>query len=244
MDNLNIEKKIQDILNKNLLNAKRELLLFVNQTKETIQYKTDKQGYIKELLADYSKLSINKDGTINFIGRSYINSGYPLLSDDDLLAMMRQFYLGYANNPRLGENVAIAAAESDGRVFLERWSKYNWLKTLLDMLVQPQQVQASTPLPVELQTDEAIERFDRAEKAGIILRTATGYEKNNITKAQLAYFLQRIYQADPQSGKQFPETKLNNLFGESRLGKAAGKLVDNNSGKPRGYNIIDDLFID
>lgn len=144
MDNLNIEKKIQDILNKNLLNAKRELLLFVNQTKETIQYKTDKQGYIKELLADYSKLSINKDGTINFIGRSYINSGYPLLSDDDLLAMMRQFYLGYANNPRLGENVAIAAAESDGRVFLERWSKYNWLKTLLDMLVQPQQVQAST----------------------------------------------------------------------------------------------------
>ncbi|EGN55606.1 hypothetical protein PRBRB14_00340 [Hallella multisaccharivorax DSM 17128] len=109
---------------------------------------------------------------------------------------------------------------------------------------KPQQLQASTPLSVELQTDEAIKRFDRAEKAGIIVRTATGYKKNNITKAQLAYFLQKIYQADPQSGTQFPETELNNLFGESRLGKAAGKLVDNNSGKPRGYRIIDDLFID
>lgn len=113
-----------------------------------------------------------------------------------------------------------------------------------DRLEQTQQVQPPNLLPVELQTDEAIKRFERAEKAGIIGRTATGYKKNNITKAQLAYFLQRIYQADPQSGAQFPDAELSNLFGDSRLGKAAGKLVDNNSGKPRGYKIIDDLFID
>lgn len=113
-----------------------------------------------------------------------------------------------------------------------------------DRLGQPQQVQTPTLLPVELQTDEAIKRFERAEKAGIIVRTATGYKKNNITKAQLAYFLQRIYQADTQSGAQFPDAELSNLFGDNRLGKAAGKLVDNNSGKPRGYKIIDDLFID
>ena len=113
-----------------------------------------------------------------------------------------------------------------------------------DRLEQPQQVQTPTLLPVELQTDEAIKRFKRAEKAGLIVRTATGYRKKGITKAQLAYFLQRIYQPDSQNGAQFPDAELSKLFGENRLGKAAGKLVDNKSGKPRGYKIIDDLFID
>lgn len=227
-----------------MLDAKQELLLFVNQTKETIRYQTDKQGYVKELLCNYSNLSTDKDGYISFFGRWFVNSGFPVFSDEALLAQMKRFYLCYVEKPMLGANVAIDAAEREGGLFLNRWNKYNWLKTLLDMIVQPQQVQASTPLPVELQSDEAIKRFERAEKAGIIVRTATGYRKNNITKAQLAYFLQRIYQADTQSGAQFPDAELSNLFGDSRLGKAAGKLVDNNSGKPRGYKIIDDLFID
>lgn len=111
---------------------------------------------------------------------------------------------------------------------------------------EPQQVQASTPLPVELQTDEAIKRFERAEKAGIIVRTTTGYKRNGITKAQLAYFLQRIYQADSQSGAKFPDARLSNLFGESRMGKAVAQLMDNKNdgGKPRGYKIIDGLFLD
>ncbi len=115
-----------------------------------------------------------------------------------------------------------------------------------DRLGQPQRVQTPTLLPVELQTDEAIKRFERAEKAGIIVRTTTGYKKNGITKAQLAYFLQRIYQADSQSGAKFPDTELSNLFGESRLGKAAAQLMNNKNdgGKPRGYKIIDDLFLD
>ena len=111
---------------------------------------------------------------------------------------------------------------------------------------EPQQVQASTPLPVELQTDEAIKRFERAEEAGIIVRIATGYRKKGITKAQLAYFLQRIYQADSQSGAKFPDARLSNLFGESRLGKAIAQLIDNKNdgGKPRGYKVIDGLFLD
>lgn len=141
---MDIGQKIQTILAREMLGAKRELLLFVNQTKETIQYKTDKQGYVKELLADYSKLSINKDGTINFIGRSYINRGCPLLGDDDLLSMMTQFYLGYANNPRLGANVAIDAAEREGGLFLNRWSKYNWLKELLAKMAEHQYVKVPT----------------------------------------------------------------------------------------------------
>lgn len=241
---MDIGQKIQAILAREMVEAKQELLLFVNQTKETIQYKTDKQAYIKELLANYNHLSTDKDGYISFFGRWFVNSGFPVFKDEEVLAQMKHFYLCYVEKPMLGESGAIDAAEREGGLFLERWSKYNWLRNLLEIMADPQQVQASTPLPVELQTDEAIKRFDRAEKAGIIVRTATGYRKNNITKAQLAYLLQRIYQADTQSGAQFPDAELSNLFGDSRLGKAAGKLVDNNSGKPRGYKIIDDLFID
>ena len=112
--------------------------------------------------------------------------------------------------------------------------------------VEPQQVQPPTLLPVELQTDEAIKRFERAEKAGLIVRMATGYRKNGITKAQLAYFLKRIYQSDTLSVSQFPDGALSKLFEESRLGKAAAQLIDNKNdgGKPRGYKIIDNLFLD
>lgn len=109
---------------------------------------------------------------------------------------------------------------------------------------QPQG-KALTALPVELQTDEAIKRFARAEQEGVIERTQTGYRKKGITKAQLAYFLRKTYQAEAKSGAQFPETELNRLFAESRLGKAVSQLADNNGGgKPRGYQIIDALFVD
>lgn len=115
-----------------------------------------------------------------------------------------------------------------------------------DRLEQPQQVQTPTLLPVELQTDEAIKRFERAEKTGLIIRMATGYRKNGITKAQLAYFLKRIYQSDTLNVSQFPDGALSKLFEESRLGKAAAQLIDNKNdgGKPRGYKIIDNLFLD
>ena len=100
-------------------------------------------------------------------------------------------------------------------------------------------------LPAGLQTDEAIKRFARAEQEGVIERTQTGYRKKGITKAQLAYFLRKTYQAEAKSGAQFPETELNRLFAESRLGKAVSQLADNNGGsKPRGYQIIDALFVD
>lgn len=243
---MDIGQKIQTILAREMLEAKQELLLFVNQTRETIKYQADKQAYIKELLANYNRLSTDKDGYISFFGRWFVNSGFPVFSDEEVLAQMKHFYLCYVEKPMLGESGAIDAAEREGGLFLERWSKYNWLRNLLEIMADSQQVQASTPLPVELQTDEAIKRFDRAEKAGIIVRTATGYRKNNITKAQLAYFLQRIYQAGIQSGAQFPDTELSKLFGESRLGNAAAQLINNKNdgGKPRGHEIIDGLFLD
>ncbi len=101
-------------------------------------------------------------------------------------------------------------------------------------------------LPVELVTEEAIKRFAKAEQVGIIEKTQTGYKRKGISKAQLAYFLQKIYQPNPNNSVQFPDAALSDLFGENRLGKAASQLLNNKetSGKPRGYGIIDNLFID
>lgn len=240
-----IEGKVRANLNNNLLMAKRDLLLFVRQTKETIKYKQDSQKYIIELLADYSRLSENKNGTINGCGSAYINSGCPVVSDDELLDYLHGYCLHFI--PKFGEDMAMAIAGTDAYLFLERYCKYKWLQELLQQLKAPQQPKtAASGLPVELQTDEAIRRFARAEEAGIIVKTATGYRKNNITKAQLAYFLRKIYQPNAQSGGSFPDAALSNLFGEARLGKASSQLIDNKKtdGKPKGYEVIDRLFID
>ena len=122
----------------------------------------------------------------------------------------------------------------------------NYKKVLIGNIIpdKPQQVQASTSLPVELQTDEAIKRFERAEKAGIIERKQTGYRKKGISKALLAYFLQRVYLQDNRTGVLFPDKELSALFNESRLGAAVTSLMNNKNGKPKGYKQIDDLFID
>jgi hypothetical protein len=97
-----------------------------------------------------------------------------------------------------------------------------------------------------LNTDRAKEVFGKAIEKGLIVVFDNGLKKQGISKAQLAYMLQRIYIPDATGadGKQFPETALNSLFGESRLGEALRKLADNKNtnGKPRGYKIIDELF--
>ncbi|MBB1529710.1 MAG: hypothetical protein HG466_003255 [Prevotella sp.] len=113
-----------------------------------------------------------------------------------------------------------------------------------DRLEQPQQVQTPTLLPVELQTDEAIKRFERAEKAGIIERTQTGYRKKGISKAMLAYFLQKVFLQDSRANDLFPDKELSTIFNESRLGAAVTALINNRDGKPKGYKQIDDLFVD
>ncbi len=103
-------------------------------------------------------------------------------------------------------------------------------------------------LPDSLNTDRAKEVFGKAIEKGLIVVFDNGLKKQGISKAQLAYMLQRIYIPDATGadGKQFPETALNGLFDESRLGEALRKLADNKNtnGKPRGYQVIDGLFND
>lgn len=92
--------------------------------------------------------------------------------------------------------------------------------------------------------DEAIQSYEKAVSAGLLTKTKTGYKRNGITKAQLAYFLGRIHVPDAagKDGRVFPETELNTLFGERRLGQTLRELLDNKTGKPRGHGIIDTLF--
>lgn len=106
--------------------------------------------------------------------------------------------------------------------------------------------QTLSVLPTELVTNEVKKQFAKAIHANIIEITPQGIRRKNISKAQLAYFLQKIYQPNPDNKVKFPDAELSRLFGESRLGKAASQLMDNknNGGKPKGHNIIDKLFVD
>lgn len=106
--------------------------------------------------------------------------------------------------------------------------------------------QVLSVLSTELVTNEVKKQFAKAIEADIIEITPQGIRKKDISKAQLAYFLQKIYQPNPDNKVKFPDTELSRLFGESRLGKAASQLMDNknNGGKPKGYDTIDKLFVD
>lgn len=106
--------------------------------------------------------------------------------------------------------------------------------------------QVLSVLSTELVTNEVKKQFAKAIQANIIEITPQGIRRKNISKAQLAYFLQKIYQPNLDNKVKFPDAELSRLFGESRLGKAASQLIDNknNGGKPKGYDIIDKLFVD
>ena len=262
---MDIGQKIQTILEREMLGAKQELLLFVNQTKETIQYKTDKQGYVKELLADYSNLSTDKDGYISFFGRWFVNSGFPVFSDEALLTQMKRFYLCYVEKPMLGESGAIDAAEREGGLFLERWNKYNWLKTLLDMIVQPQQVQASTDtqslppepqqmelkdlLPEKLKVDEAVRVFQRAIDAKLITYSPEGLKWKN-TKQLLAYFATKVSEKfsltiklDKDGNNTTAWKPFETLFNEQDLkGAKQNWMRLNTKFEPTGFEKVDALF--
>jgi hypothetical protein len=110
---------------------------------------------------------------------------------------------------------------------------------------QPYLTRQAVNLTKELDTNRTQKYIPKAITAGIIIKTDTGYKKIGISKAQLAYFLELIYCRDNEgkdNGKDFPETSLNTIFGESRLGKARGQYINNKDGKPKGYEIIERIF--
>lgn len=100
-------------------------------------------------------------------------------------------------------------------------------------------------LPIELDTKRAKKYIGKAIKVGLIEMDGDRL-KWTITKkggkVRLAYFLFRVYcqdDADKDNGSPFPETALNILFGESRLGHSLSQIANNKSMK---YGEIDKLF--
>lgn len=96
-------------------------------------------------------------------------------------------------------------------------------------------------LPIDIDTPRARKYIGLAIEKGFIAPTDS-ILKWKQSKARLAYFLFRIFCKDDEgkdNGLKFPESALNRLFGEDRLGKARSQLADN---KKQGYEDIDRLF--
>lgn len=94
----------------------------------------------------------------------------------------------------------------------------------------------------EPQRGELLYYCQIAVKQGLLEKTATGYKRvaGKMTKAQLAYLLGRFLNDDDT----FPDKEYCAMFDESRLSKAADQLKNNKNGdgKPRGYEIIDNIL--
>lgn len=166
----------------------------------------------------------------------------------------------YLHGVREGESLNAEKADSDmvlellvriknindklnGRGLLQhlQWREREQLKVERETLYKAflDKVQAAS----EPQRGELLYYCNKAVELGLLEKTETGYKRINgkMSKAQLAYLLGQFFNSDGT----FPETKYNNMFNESRLGKALYQLSGNKNGggKPRGYEIIDKLLL-
>lgn len=80
----------------------------------------------------------------------------------------------------------------------------------------------------------------KAIEKGYLVKVDGGYRRVSWSKAQLAYFLGHFKKIDGT----FPDIEYCNMFGESRLSKALGQLINNKTGygKPKGYEIVDNIL--
>lgn len=124
----------------------------------------------------------------------------------------------------------------------------NILKTHMDKFPAPESrwSQPEQPtLPADMDTERARKYLHKAEDAGLITKTSTGYRWTSILGrgqlAQLAYFCNRIY--CPNNTETLPETSINLFFGVSRVGSALTQVQ--NAKKPQKWRkAIDCIFED
>ena len=138
----------------------------------------------------------------------------------------------------------------DLNCFIDLWvstyEKYFGSSEHPSKIQKPQQITQQTPPETKIAlTERAKTYFNKAISLGYLETTETGYKSRFRSKALLAYFLEWVFCKDENgkdNGQPFPETEVNNLFDETRLGKARGQCINNKNGKPTGYKIIDELF--
>lgn len=82
--------------------------------------------------------------------------------------------------------------------------------------------------------------FEKLIAAGLISIDGNKCKWHGESKALLAYAMEKIFCKSNMKG-EFPETKLNEMFGVKRLGQTRAQLYNNKNGMPRGANRIDEL---
>lgn len=193
--------------------------------------------YIKSLLSELEKYMLESP-----MGKKWYGAVCPDLMKNELKTTLFLFWWSKRYHGEKQPKDDTESKVEECNTFFFNYSKWQYLKSLFKE-PEPQQIE----IPKELQTDVTKIIFEKAELAGFIVKAGTGYKKNNITKAQLAYFLKRVYLPSNYSSERFPDKELSRLFGESRLGAAITALANNKEGKPRGngiVDIIDSLFTD
>lgn len=143
--------------------------------------------------------------------------------------------------PTPEDNVPVYGLETSGTLLKAYEAELEHYKTartsLNDVISEKMALRPDSERPqqgtLEYYCQKAIEK-------GYLEKTETGYKRVNLSKAQLAYFLDHFRNHDGT----FPDKKYSILFNESRLGKASSQLADNKNGdgKPMGYEVIDELF--
>lgn len=145
---------------------------------------------------------------------------------------------------------AIDEYKADGVWTDEQWREYRVTLSMVEKGFQDRLRQFATaydyplsdvPNSPEPQQKDLHYYCSKAIEKGYLVKIDGGYRRTKEwTKAQLAYFLNHFLNA----GKTFPDKKYCVMFGESRLSKAADQLNINinGGGKPRGYEIVDELL--
>lgn len=138
---------------------------------------------------------------------------------------------------------------ADGLWTDEQWREYRGAICELERAFELRLKQFATAYDYPLSDDpnspepqqSSLEYYcQKAIEKGYLTKTDTGYKRVIWSKAQLAYFLNHFLNIDGT----FPDKDYCLMFGESRLSKAADQLRNNETGggKPRGYEIVDELL--
>ena len=218
---------LNDIIRQKILNKCKDLDLLtytIDETERLEEYLyniqiTDRGNIIEYELGELLVLS-NLEG---FLGHNpFIIASYQL-AVNGLMRLAKKMKITFSND------------------FIDKWENEPMFTTYIEDLYTASTKENAFTLPVELDTPRARKYIGLAIEKGFIASTDS-ILKWKLSKARLAYFLFRVFCKDDEgkdNGLKFPESALNKLFGEDRLGKARTQLVNNIK---QGYEDIDSLF--
>ena len=225
--NIVYELDLNDIMRQKILNEYKDLDLLTYTIEETERLEDylynshviDRDNIIEYELGELLALS-NLEGFLDH--NPFVIGGYQL-AVNGLMRLAKKMKITFSND------------------FIDKWKNEPMLTMYIEDLYTASTKENAFKLPIELDTPRARKYIGLAIEKGFIAST-DGKLKWGQTKAKLAYFLFMVFCKDDEgkdNGLKFPESALNKLFGEDRLGKARTQLVNN---KKQGYEDIDSLF--